>query len=57
MESFKCKVGDGITYLQYNMTPLLLLCAKKVALFFEFFCGCVYIMHITFKTQEYDNNN
>ena len=44
MESFKCKVGDGITYLQYNMTPLLLLCAKKVALFFEFFLGSYYII-------------
>ena len=45
MESFKCKVGDGITYLQYNMTPLLLLCAKKVALFFEFFLDSYYIIN------------
>ena len=30
---------------------------KKVGRFFEFFRKCVYIMHITFKIQAYDNNN
>ena len=44
--------------IQYNHILNLLLSAnKKVGLFFEFLCECIYIMHVTIKIQEYDNNN